>query len=229
MKLLLVEDEGIVREGLKLLLQALVPAAVVTAVGSAEAATKACDQSVFDFIFLDIKLGDDWTAGLDLLDVIKGRGIETPVIVLSNQVDKATVHEAVDRGAYGFVRKQDEDLSHITQAMEFILKGGVYLPRATILGRGGNVPPSANPMAASLAIKTVTAAALGLSPRQYEAAYYIATGLRYKQVADKMGVTDAVATEHAGKVYQKLGVGTRQGFMTYLNQQGFQLEKPVKA
>lgn len=225
MRALLVDDEGLTREGLALLIQVVDPSVVVTAVGSCDEATAALENDHFDFIFLDVRLNGE--SGLDYLERLKDQGVTTPVIMLSNQDDRETVMEALSRGAFGFLPKQTENAAVIRQAMDLALKGGVYLPPSA-RGRGGMSPPSSASAASRAAqVKQVDATHLELSPRLYEAIYYVSQGLTNKGIARKMGISDNVVAEYVKNAFQHLNVVGRAGFMVLLNRSGWQLSAPA--
>jgi DNA-binding NarL/FixJ family response regulator len=224
MKALLVDDEGLTREGLALLIQVVNPDIDVTSVHSSAEAIAAIDRTQFDFIFLDVAL--DGESGLEFLDRLKDAGITTPVIMLSNHDDRDTVMDALSRGAFGFLPKQTENPNVIRQAMELALKGGVYLPPSA-RGRGGNAPPSSSAAATRAPqVKQVNAADLNLSPRLYETAYHLSQGLSNKGIARQMGITENVAAEYVKNVFQHLNVSNRPGFMVLLNRSAWQLTPP---
>jgi DNA-binding NarL/FixJ family response regulator len=224
LKALLVEDEGLTREGLALLIQVVDPTVLVTAVASGEEARRRLRDESFDFIFLDVRLGAE--SGLALLESLKDDGIAAPVIMLSAQDDRETVMEALSAGAFGFVPKQSENPAVIRQAMELALRGGVYLP-PSVRGRGGTAPPpSAAGVARLLQIRQVASGDLGLPPRLYETVYYVSQGLTNKAIARKMGISDTVVAEYVRTAFQRLNVAGRPGFMVLLNRSGWQLQPP---
>lgn len=227
MKALIVDDEGLTREGLALLIQVVDPEVTVTPVASSEEALKAMKDDQFDFIFLDIQLYEE--SGLDFLDRLKEMDVGIPVIMLSNHDDRETVMDALARGAFGFVPKQSENAAVIRQAMELALKGGVYLPPSA-RGRGGMSPRTSAAAATRPAqVKEIDGMQLGLSPRLYEAVYYVSQGLTNKGIARKMGISDNVVAEYVKNAFQHLNVAGRAGFMVLLNRSGWQLAAPPNA
>jgi len=225
MRALLVEDEGFTREGLVLLINNVMPELEVLAVGSLADAEKALAENEFSFVFLDIELGEERT-GLDYLDELKERGFETPVIVLSNQDSREMVFESIRRGAFGFLPKQTEERSTIRYAVEYVLKGGVYLPPSVRPQAGMKVPPTQPGKVP--AVRQATPTDLGLTPRVFEAVYWAAQGLRNKAIARKMGnISDNSVAEYLQKAYQRLDVENRVELITMLNRRAIHLMAPA--
>jgi two-component system, NarL family, nitrate/nitrite response regulator NarL len=224
MKALLVEDEGFTREGLVLLIRAVMPELEVQAVGSLDEAQRALEKTEFSFIFLDIELNED-RSGLDFLDDLKQDGIATPVIMLSNRDHVDTVFDAIRRGAYGFLPKQTEQRETIRHAVEVVLKGGVYLPPSIHDRSNMTRPPQRVPR--TVTVRKATAEDLGLTPRVYEAVYWVAQGLKNKAIGRKMNsISDNSVAELLQRAYQKLQVANRQELMTLLNRRAMQLAPP---
>lgn len=224
MKALLVDDEGLTREGLALLIQVVNPDVEVTSVGTSADALNCLTRDSYDFVFLDVQL--DGESGLDLLDRLKELDVDTPVIMLSSHDGRDTIMDALARGAFGFLPKQSDNTAVIRQAMDLALRGGVYLPPSVRARRG--VSPPASPAAASRPIQVaeVGPSDLKLSPRVYEALYYVSQGLTNKSIARKMGISDNVVAEYVRDAFQQLNVAGRAGFMVLLNKRGWQMAKP---
>jgi DNA-binding NarL/FixJ family response regulator len=236
MRVLLVDDQGLVREGLALVLDMLSPDTEVKQAATADEAKSLIKSEPFDFVFLDIDLGpssgeaQDNLAGLSLLRELKDEGITTPVIMLSGHEDRETILQAIDSGAFGFIPKSSENSSVITQAIQVILNGGVYLP-PTFRSRGGLTPPppmrnAMSPVKPTVSVTRVGAEDLALSPRLYETAYCVAQGLSNKAIGRRMQISENSVAEYVGKIYSQLGLRGRSEFLAMLNKRGFQLAAP---
>lgn len=225
MKALLVEDEGFTREGLKLLISSVMPEIELTAVGTLAEAEEALRTSEFSFIFLDIELHEE-RSGLDFLDDLKNGDVATPVIMLSNQDEQETVFDAIRRGAYGFLPKQSEDRATIRHAIEMVLKGAVYLPPSVHTRSGMRTPPRRPPPAVT--VRHTGAGELNLTPRVYEAVYWVVQGLSNKAIGRKMNnISDNSVAELLQRAYQKLNVNGRVELITMLNRRSIQLVPPA--
>jgi DNA-binding NarL/FixJ family response regulator len=239
MNVLIVDDHGLVRRGLQMLMQSLPGVSEVTTAKNRDEARYLAANRAFDIVFMDVELGKtDPVGGLDLLKEWKEADNDTRVVMLSAQEvsgDKGRelMLQAIESGAYGYIEKSEDDVSVIVRAMEIALRGGVYLPPSFRESRGGYRPslpaPSATVGYTEIPLKPVTARDLGLTPRQYETAYYVGQGLSNKAIARQMSITENVVAEYVTNVYRQLGVSSRTEFMAMLNKLGYRLLPPAQA
>ena len=104
MKILLVDDHALFREGVALLLQRLDPDVVVVEAGNSRDALRSIDENPdCELVLLDLGLPD--LSGLDAIAAIRERNAGVPVVVLSASEEKAMVLRALDQGAMGFIPK----------------------------------------------------------------------------------------------------------------------------
>src|SRR5271169_4789499 len=131
MKLLVVDDHPVLREGLATLLRQIGPDTDVFEAGdAAEALTLVAKHADLDVVVLDIVM-----PGLDGLRAIAEFGRarpELPVIVLSSSEDAQTVRQALAQGALGYVPKSASRHT-LLSAIQFVMSGEIYVP-ALILG-----------------------------------------------------------------------------------------------
>ena len=125
-KILVVDDHSLVREGLCQVLKGLDEHVEVLQAGTcAQAFAQAASHRDLDLILLDYHLPD--MTGLDALDILGQRHPELPVVMLSGSANLQIMRQVLRAGAAGFVTKSslsDELLSAIRQ----VLVGDVYLP-----------------------------------------------------------------------------------------------------
>lgn len=124
MELLLVDDHGLFRDGMVLLLQQLESDVTVWQAGDGEQAlthlTRDLDLAIIDYQLPDIN-------GINLLQKIKQHSPATPVVIMSGHDDLAMIKLALQHGASGFIPKtlgSDE----IKDALLLILDGAFYVP-----------------------------------------------------------------------------------------------------
>jgi DNA-binding NarL/FixJ family response regulator len=128
-RILVIEDHALVREGLLLALQALedsaTPAELFGAADAAEATQLLTAHDDFDLILLDLMLPG--TGGMAFLGVIRKLHPHIPVVILSAQDDADTVMKAIRQGAAGFVSKASPT-EVLLGALREVLTGEVWLP-----------------------------------------------------------------------------------------------------
>jgi DNA-binding NarL/FixJ family response regulator len=134
LRVFLVEDHPAVCEGLSLLLRQkgiFVAGCAATVDGALEAL---CSQT-FDAAIVDLSL--EGGSGLALPDALAARDRLVPLVVYSMHEEQATIREALDRGARGYVTKRDP-VDSLLAAVLAVVRGEQYLsPRAASCLAGG--------------------------------------------------------------------------------------------
>ncbi len=135
MKILLVEDDTLVRLGLCELLK-LNPDYEI--VGQAEDGVRAVDilMSVSsDVVLMDVRLPGQ--SGVDVLKAVRDKGFTTPIILVTTFDDDETFFRAIQAGANGFLRK-DSSLAVLTSCIDKVTNGErVFRPSVTRTARSG--------------------------------------------------------------------------------------------
>lgn len=196
LKLLVIEDHALVREGLLQALKGLEDE--VETLGAADADTGlellAANEDV-DLVLLDLMLPG--TSGMALLGVLRKRYPAIPVVILSALDDADTVTRALRQGASGFVPKSSSTEAMI-EALRDVLAGEVYLPprlRDATNRDGG---------------KTRTVAErYGLTPGQVRVLELLTQGKTNRQIADLLGVTEGTVKIHVSAIFKAMNVSNR--------------------
>ena len=201
LKILLIDDHALFREGVSLLLQRLdARLQVAEAAGCAQALQWLCSHGAADLVLIDLHMpGLDGLAGLDRL---RQQWPQMPAVVMSADDAPATVRAALDRGAMGFIPKSSTaDL--MLHALRVVLGQGIYLPPATAAGLAGAL--GALPAASSGS----TPASLGLTPRQSDVLRLILQGKPAKLICRELGLSEGTVKTHTTAVLRTLNVTTR--------------------
>src|SRR5689334_21430041 len=133
-KVLLIDDHVMFREGIRLLLNKLDFDCDLVEAGDCThglALMQSCDG--LDLVLLDLALPD--MSGMDALQLMRDGFPQVPVVVLSASEDRALVLEAVNRGAMGYIAKSSSS-DVLVNALQLVFSGIVYLPQ-TLLGPKG--------------------------------------------------------------------------------------------
>lgn len=196
MKLLLVDDHALFREGLVMLLGQAWPAWQWQAVGTlAEARAALAADPAIDLVLLDLELPD--SSGLASLARLREAAPAPMVVVLSADERPQTVLAAIDAGAAGFVGKS-ADAGGLVQAMRTVLEGGVVLPpQVRAAGAAAGAPAGAG------------AADIDLTPRQCEVLHRVLQGQPNKLIARELDMALSTVKTHLSEIYRRLGVRTR--------------------
>ncbi len=187
MKILLVDDHPLFREGVVQVLKKLDSQAEVFEASSCEQALLVCrSESDLDLVLLDLSLpGMD---GLDGLQDFRQHFPTLPVVILSASEDNHSVRAALERGAQGYLPKSTPSRLMI-QAIELILEGGLYVP-------GG-------------LLKDDVPAPEVLTPRQRDVLALLIEGKSNKEIARRLALSDNTVRVHAAAIFRTLGVHNR--------------------
>jgi two-component system nitrate/nitrite response regulator NarL len=215
-RILLVDDHGLVRHGIRALLDVCAPELDVDEAGSFEEALQHLQSSEHSLSLVDLDLGSTKT-GLDLLEAMHRLGRGLPAIVLSGHDNHETVMQCLDRGASGFITKAADDDGVFRQAIETVLAGQVYLPRAT-LSRNG-------PGSSFAAFGRKTPDPASLKPSLQRTLVYLHQGLTNKVIAERMHVSEYTARDYCSELYRIFGVAKRSQLMVELARRGIVLRE----
>lgn len=211
MKILLIDDHPLFREGVALLLKPLVDALETWEAGSCEEAFALLDQrGSADLVLID--LGLPGLSGLEGLALLRQDYPEVPVVVMSSSDDKDTVLAVLDAGAMGFIPKSSTS-QVMLGALRLILARGIYLPPSVFLtGRPGPAPAAA-PAQAAVPAPVVPQvrhpAELGLTPRQAEVLHLLLQGKPAKLIGRQLNLSLSTVKAHTSAVLRALNVTTR--------------------
>ncbi|NBD19402.1 response regulator [Aquabacterium fontiphilum] len=223
MKLLLVDDHALFREGLRLLIlqhaqTAALPALEVHEAGSLrEAADVMRRHPDLGLVLLDLTLTDHH--GLDTLTAWRRLAPLVPVVVLSADERVDVVMSAIDAGALGFIPKTARAVE-MQRALECVLTGGVYLP---------DLPHAANDSGFVTlddgvgGVGDVGAADLGLSARQLDVLRLLLEGKPNKEICRRLALSESTVKTHLAAIFRKLRVNTRTQAVVAVAQRGIRL------
>jgi DNA-binding NarL/FixJ family response regulator len=208
MRVLIVDDHPLYREGLTALLLGLEPELQATGVGSVpEAIAVATCDPPFDLVLLDMNLPR--IAGLEALRRIKTAFEGVAVVVVSGDEDPALILQTIDAGAAGYIPKSTDSALTI-QALRVILARGVYLPKGILAadaggrGRRSEVPNTAPEMSA----------------KQRAVLDRLLQGKSNKVIARELDIAEGTVKAHLWAVYQMLGVTSRTQAMCRMHELG---------
>ena len=190
MKLLLVDDHAMFREGLSLLIaQHFQDVEVLQAERLARAIALVKQHVDLDVVLLDLALPD--SQGLDALPRLHEATPNARIVVLSADDSAGTVRGAIEQGAAGFIPKTAQG-STLRAALDVVLGGGVYLPGS----------PAPAPTGAS-------GRALDLSPRQAEVLHLLIRGASNKHICRELAMAESTVKTHVSAIFRRLEVTNR--------------------
>lgn len=195
MKLLVVDDQAIVRQGIAALLAHDDAQAVVLEAADAAAGLElAANHADLDAVFLDLAMPG--VGGMAAIAAFAGARPDVPVIVLTASDDPANVRLAFEHGALGYVPKTASSQT-LLAALRLVLSGESFVP-ALLLREGA---PGAAPGR--------VAANRGLTTRQADVLGCLAQGLSNKAIGRRLGISEKTVKAHMTGLLRDLGAPNR--------------------
>lgn len=202
-RVLIVDDHTVVRQGLRLLLEAQADIEVVgEAVGGKEALL-AAQEAKPDVILLDLIMPG--MSGLDVLRELQKQHIASRVLVLTSSLDDHMVRQAIQAGAQGYLLKTSRSsdmLDAIRQTAQGISSLDPAVTRVLQQHLTGKDPLNM------------------LTPREREVFDLLAHGMSNPQIAEKLVVSEATVRTHITSVLDKLRLRDRTQVMVFALKRG---------
>lgn len=206
-RVFLIDDHGVLRQGLRLLIDAQPDMHVVGETergrGAAEAITRAGGA---DVVVLDISLPD--TTGTNVAAELHAALTDTKIVALTRHGERAYVQHMLQNGASGYVLKQTAGDVLIT-AIRTVAAGGTYLDPAV----AGKMADSARPMRGAVSGD--------LTAREREVLTMVAWGHTNKEIASVLGITVKTVETHKANAMGKLEITSRAELVRYAIEQGW--------
>jgi DNA-binding NarL/FixJ family response regulator len=201
-RVLVADDQRVVREGLVLLLGLIDDLEVVgAAADGAEAVALAVDHRA-DVVLMDLRMPG--TDGVAATRELAARRPEARVLILTTYADDASVFPALQAGARGYLTK-DTGAEALAAAIRAVHAGGVHLDpavQARLVSAASGAPPDE------------------LTPREAEVLRLIAEGLSNAEIAERLVVSLATVKTHVNRIFAKTGVRDRAQAVRYAYREG---------
>jgi DNA-binding NarL/FixJ family response regulator len=204
-RVLLADDQRVVREGLAMLLGLLPGIEVVGTAADGEEAVALTAARAPDVILMDLRMPR--CDGIEATRRIAELRPQARVIALTTYADEPTVLSALRAGARGYLTK-DAGAEQIEAAIVAVARGEAALD-----------PAVQAHVIAGLA-ETEDALPDGLTPREAEVLTLIAEGLTNAQIAERLVVSQATVKSHVNRVFAKAGVRDRGQAVAYAYRNG---------
>lgn len=198
MRILLVDDHDLFREGLKYLIPELDDSVQFFEASNVAAVEKEFSGESVDLILLDYYMPG--VIGLDALKTLRDMFDSAMLVIVSGEEDPKVIRAAIENGASGYIPKTSsrEDLEH---ALQIVLGGGTYLPPANFSDQ--NDARTGHNGAALDEFGTQ------LSRRQYEVLMKLIQGKSNKVIARELEISDQTVKTHLSQAFRILGVKSR--------------------
>jgi DNA-binding NarL/FixJ family response regulator len=205
MRILIVDDHPITRDGLRTALSLTDDVEVVGEAASGEEAIEAVEDSKPDVIFMDVRMPG--MNGIQATKVIRERHPETKVILFTVDESRASISEAIQAGVSGYLLK-DVGVGELVNAARLAMQGKAvihpaltqaFIEEVRLVDRKPEAP---------------------LSPREVEILQQVAYGSTTKEVADALGISFHTVKTHLERIFEKLGANDRAQAVAIAIRQG---------
>ncbi len=225
MRILILDDHVLVREGLATVVLSLLPSAQIVFASDCAQALALGFEHKPNIAFIDLQLPDQ--PGFFALEQFRAELPETSVVVVSGNEDKISVMRALDLGARAFLPKSASS-QNLRESIARLLDGQVVLPQS-VLGPKATTPMSNAPTGYALPTGAVEsdsqtgektdettvrgpefyADQIGITVRQFHVLGLVVAGLPNKVIARQLGIAEATVKIHVSAGLRALKVNTR--------------------
>jgi two-component system, NarL family, response regulator len=187
-RVMLVDDHPVVREGLAAVIGLQPDMSVVSEVADGTLALAACLESRPDVTVLDIRLPG--MNGIDFIEALRKEWPEARVLVLSSSEAEEEIYRALKAGAQGYLFKKAPS-TEILKAIREVAVGRRQVPPEVGERLSQRLPRSS------------------LSAREVEVLTRVARGKSNKEIATDLGIAQSTVKNHVNNILIKLGVSDR--------------------
>ena len=207
MRVLIADDHGIVRSGLRLLLERQDDIEVIGEAADGAEAREIAVRERPDLAILDVRMPK--LTGLQVTREIKRHAPEVAVLILSMHDDERYLFEALKAGASGYVLKTQAD-ADLMEAIRAVQRGEPFLTPAAqqtlirdVLERGREAAGDED-----------------LTPREEEIVKLVAEAHTTREIAEILHLSEKTVENHRGNAMRKLGMRDRVELVRYAIRRG---------
>lgn len=198
MKILICDDQAVVREGLELLLKLERDITVVATAGDGVEALELVALHQPDLVLMDLKMPG--MNGIEATRQIRTRYPSVKVLVLTTYDDDEWLFDALRAGAHGYLLK-DTRREDIVRAIRGTLAGQTFLD-PNVAGRVLEQATRPHAPPATLLTKTLT-------ERELDVLHWLARGLSNADIAERLALSEGTVRNYVSSILSKLGVSDR--------------------
>jgi DNA-binding NarL/FixJ family response regulator len=199
-RVIIADDHGLICEGLRLVLERG-GIEVIGVAPSGRQAVELTERLSPDVLIMDIRMPD--MDGLEALDEIKRKGLQTSVIMLTSYDTPEYLGQAVARGAAGFLSKSS-DPKGIPEAVRAVSAGEAIVDRQLL-----QVALDSATQGQAFARGHQTRSSADLTEQELRVLKLLAEGLDNATIGERLGVSRNTVKTHVHNIFSKLGVSDR--------------------
>jgi DNA-binding NarL/FixJ family response regulator len=194
-RVLLVDDHGVVRRGLRGYLELLDDIEIVGEAENGLRGVELVDTLVPDVVLMDLVM--PVLDGIGAIERIKAAHPEVQVVALTSFIEEEKVTAALEAGATGFILK-DAEADDVAAAIRAAHNDEVHLD-----------PAAARILAKGMRTRSAAPTTEPLTERELEVLALVGRGRSNKEIATELGITERTARTHVSNILGKLGLSSR--------------------
>ena len=198
-KVMLVDDEQLIRSGLKIMLETYPDIEVIHQAGNGREAFECCQKEVPDVVLMDIRM--PVSTGIEGTKLIKEAYPEVKIVMVTTFQDTEYIVETMQYGASGYLLK-DSSYEAIYDGIKVALSGKVVMD-ATVSEKLVMQPK------APTTIEKTDISSLGLTEREIELIRLVSQGLNNKEISEALFLSEGTVKNNISTILSKLSLRDR--------------------
>lgn len=199
-KVMLVDDEQLIRSGLKIMLETYPDIEVIHQAGNGREAFECCKKEVPDVVLMDIRM--PVSTGIEGTKLIKEAYPEVKIVMVTTFQDTEYIVEAMQYGASGYLLK-DSSYEAIYDGIKVALSGKVVMD-ATVSEK-----LVMQPKAPASSIEKKDISSFGLTDREIELIRLVSQGLNNKEISEALFLSEGTVKNNISTILSKLALRDR--------------------
>ena len=208
-RILIADDHGVLRAGLRALLGAESDLEVVGEAADGEETLRLADNEVPEVILLDVSMPG--MSGIEITRRLKDLLPDVRVLILTVHEDESLLQEAMRAGAAGYIVKRAVE-SELIDAIRAVSRGDLYVHPAMTRALLKEMFPA--PVSGRAPIEKPT-------PREIDVLRFIAQGYTNRQTAEALHISVRTVESHRANLMGKLGLTSRVELVRYAKENEF--------
>ena len=198
-KVMLVDDEQLIRSGLKIMLETYPDIEVIHQAGNGREAFECCKKEVPDVVLMDIRM--PVSTGIEGTKLIKEAYPEVKIVMVTTFQDTEYIVEAMQYGASGYLLK-DSSYEAIYDGIKVALSGKVVMD-ATVSEKLVMQPKTPT------MIEKTDISSFGLTEREIELIRLVSQGLNNKEISEALFLSEGTVKNNISTILSKLALRDR--------------------
>lgn len=207
LKILVTDDHGVIRAGLRALLMNTAEIQVVGEAADGSEAIRLTETLRPDIVIMDLSMTE--MGGIEATRRIKETNPDVRILILTIHEDDSLLKEALRAGASGYIIKRAVE-SDLINAIHVLARGDMYIHPSMTRALLRDIAPTPAP---DVDIEALT-------PREVDVLRMLARGYTNRQIAEQFGISPRTVEGHRANISSKLGLHSRVDLVNYAEERG---------